>query len=499
MMKNQLFITSILMLIICNCCYSKALHNKLPIFVLKTYDSIQDNLINITQLQHQITYVNKTFIVKSIWTISFDSLFPVPNELIVLSNEQDIILTSALLNQNKIDPQILDGYKSHYLLQFPDIMNPHKDNELVLVYRSNEWSDSRLRLFNANNLFHIARLVKDASGMPGWDLREREDIDYSETITTSTSIKVPSHYLVFASNYILEKPINVGMYTIGFADSSYFSKSQIKINNTNFQIYYSHKTGLLKPDIIHDLLLKSWPLFIKQFPCETDNVVLFENPNEIFGAGPKGSNILGFNIQDNIPANVQKIISDMMNVPECSSTKEIVEHLYKSSDDPWNDYLTSLLVHELGHLFFGFGKTVERHPYFHDYWFSLSLGMLYDREITKKIAGKYPTLLDETAQYWKEHLSHKPNIDQRLIQPDLTNDSKEGITEFHRSQYFAHGKGFYVLSKIRENIGTEIFDREVVDYLNQGDVNKNGYLDFRKQLLKHNNNLEILEKQLQIY
>ncbi len=72
------------------------------------------------------------------------------------------------------------------------------------------------------------------------------------------------------------------------------------------------------------------------------------------------------------------------------------------------------------------------------------------------------------------------------------------INSFHRTQFFAHGKGFYVLNKIREIIGRKIFDQEAVKYLNYRLKNNDGYVSFRKRLLEHFKELPQLEAQLEI-
>jgi len=498
-MKSKLkLIIYFFLLLFTNTSYASSWPGKLPIINFKPYEKRQDNLINIKLLHHDITLKTNIFYITSTWTIYFNNETADFGELIVKSNRPDTELFHVSLNNAEIIPISIENKKNYYLLQFPNCCNQGFEVKLTLKYEIQEKPDFRLAFFTAQDLFHIVKIVKDKNNEPGYDLRKRVNMDFSEIIKTSAHVNGLSNYIVFGSNRFLGIPINAGLYMIGFADTVYYGKVRSNIMQTNFQIIYSKITALLDPKTVIEIITKSWPLFLKQFPNPTNYVVLFENPYSILGAGPYGTNILGINITENISENVQETLVPLFNTPKFSSTKEFVENFYKKYKNPWTEYMTNLIVHELGHLFFGFGTTVERHPYSHDYWFSLALGIIYDREINKQLTGYYPYIIEYFVVSWKHNFKDRTDIDQRLVQPDLSNDKQAGINSFHRTQFFAHGKGFYVLNKIREMIGKEIFDQEVVTYLHYGLRNSDGYISFRKQLLEHYKELPKLEGQLEI-
>jgi hypothetical protein len=499
MSNKSILIIYLFLFLSANIYYAYSWPGKLPEIDFKPYDKRPDNLLNIELLHHDITLETDTFFITSTWTIHFDNETADFGELIVKSNRSDAGLSYVSLNNTEIKPIPIENKKNHYLLQLPTNIDQDFDAKITLKYKIQEKSGFKLAFFTAQDLFHIARIVKDKNNEPGYDLRERTNMDFSEVIKTSAHFNGPSNYIVFGSNRNLGEFLNAGMYMIGFADSSYYGKVESNIMQTDFQIIYSKITGLLEPKMVIKIITKSWPLFLKQFPKPTDCVVLFENPHSILGAGPYGTNVLGFNIMESIPEKTGEVLAFLFNIPKCSSTKEFVENFYIKYKNPWIEYMTNLIIHELGHLFFGFGITVERHPYSHDYWFSLALGMIYDREINKQLTGNYPHIIEYMVDTWKSNYKNRTDIDQKLIQPDLSNDKQAGMNSFHRTQYFAHGKGFYVLNQIREVIGPRTFDQEVVKYLEYGLKNNDGYISFRKQLLERFEELPKLEAQLEVF
>ena len=479
--------------------YTNSWPGKIPEINFQPYDKRQDNLLNIKSLHHDINLRDDKFYLISTWTIQFDHETENVDELIVISDRPNSKLSHVFLNKTEIIPIPIENKKNYYLLPFPESFQKNIEIKLSLKYEFLEKSGFQLVYYTASDLFHIAKIAKDKNNKLGYDLRKRTNMDFSEIIRTSANVNGTSRYIVFGSNGLLANPINAGLYMIGFADTAYYGMFQSSVMHTNFQIIYSKKTGLFKPDIVSEIISKSWPLFLKQFPHPTNHVVFFENPYSILGAGPYGTNIFGVNITESISENIQEVLAPLFNAQKFSSTEEFVKNFYREFKNPWQEYLTNLIVHELGHLFFGFGITAERHPYLHDYWFSLGMGIIYDREINKQLTGHYPHIVEYMIDSWTNNFMERTDIDQRLVQPDLSNDQNAGINSFHRTQFIAHGKGFYVLNKIREKIGNEIFDQEVVKYLSEGSKNLDGYISFRKQLLKHYKEISKLEEQLKIF
>ena len=308
------------LLLFTNIYYAYSWPGKLPEIAFQPYDKRQDNLLSIELLHHDITLTTNIFYITSTWTIRFDNETADLGELIVKSDRPDAELSYISVNNTEIKPIPIENKKNYYLLQLPNNSNNSFYAKLTLKYKIGEKSNFQLAFFTARDLFHIAKIVKDKNNQPGYDLRERSNMDFSEIIKT----------------------------------------------------------------------------------------------------------------------------------------------------------------------------------YAHDYWFSLALGIIYDREINKQLTGNYPHIIEYMVDTWKNHYKNRPDIDQKLIHPDLSNDKQAGINSFHRTQFFAHGKGFYVLNKIREVIGRKIFDQEVAKYLNYGLKNNDGYVSFRKQPLEYFEELPQLEAQLEI-
>jgi hypothetical protein len=87
------------------------------------------------------------------------------------------------------------------------------------------------------------------------------------------------------------------------------------------------------------------------------------------------------------------------------------------------------------------------------------------------------------------------DIDQRLINPDRSNDSKHA---FDRTKVFGHGKAAYCLSKLREKIGDKPFDDAVKEYLSKCRECSGGYQDFKKFLAGYRDRISEFEKLHQV-
>jgi hypothetical protein len=177
------------------------------------------------------------------------------------------------------------------------------------------------------------------------------------------------------------------------------------------------------------------------------------------------------------------------------STLAYVKAYYPKSKDQWGGYLIGTFAHEIGHLYFGFGKTRERITNVDELWFSLGLGVVYDMEITNTLVGRPPQLEFDLIENWKNNISKLKDIDQRLINPDKSSDAKY---KFDRKKVFAHGKAAYFLGDLRMKVGKEKFDKAVSNYLRECGNCESGYADFKKFLGSDASIATDLEKKHQI-
>jgi hypothetical protein len=118
--------------------------------------------------------------------------------------------------------------------------------------------------------------------------------------------------------------------------------------------------------------------------------------------------------------------------------------------------------HELGHLLFGFGRTVNPTKQ-DDWWFSLGLGIVYDRLVWQTFSKISSPLFDSLAAIWRNKFASRADIDQRLVNPDTSRD--KSADHLIRMQTYGHGKSSVYLMKLRERIGQTRFDDVVKAYL----------------------------------
>lgn len=177
------------------------------------------------------------------------------------------------------------------------------------------------------------------------------------------------------------------------------------------------------------------------------------------------------------------------------TSKAYVEANYPKSANQWEEYLFGTFAHEIGHLFFGFGSTREKVTSADDLWFSLGLGVIIDMDITNQLIGRKPQLEADIIKSWSDIYSKKPDIDQRLINPDKTNDAKY---KFDRKKVFAHGKAAFYLERLREKVGQKAFDETVSRYLKECRRCTHGYADFKKLLPVSPGDIDRLEVEYKI-
>ena len=152
-----------------------------------------------------------------------------------------------------------------------------------------------------------------------------------------------------------------------------------------------------------------------------------------------------------------------------------------------------MVTHELGHLYFGFGvrsaKAVEQS----DLWFALGLGVLFDRQVWNEMRSYPSPLFAGTEDRWLNVYAVNPEINQRLIKPDTTNDAKFGLL---RMQTYGHAKAWAFLRDLRKRVGSSEFDASALMLFRFEASATLEYADFREMLDQRN--VADLERELSI-
>jgi hypothetical protein len=472
-----------------------------PILALRPYEHRQSNVLKINSLNHVVRYTQDKIEITSTWALK-----PQPE----LANLRRLIFSSSYSGGLQVKSVAIDGISLNWeSLQGKAFSIARKKvgrapKTIAVTYVLQNFKISGPTTINALEFFHLERLVHDSKGQLAYDLRPASSLDYSERVRTEALVEGAGEFILFGSGHVTRTgskhvvaSTTAGRFVIGFADRQLYAVNRFNVEQTEFSVIHRKNSSGFDPSRIQKIVSRSWPVYLNIFPKSTDAIVFYEDPSMPVGAGPAGTNVLGFGFQESTPPEIQDFLKTQAGWPAFSSSFGYISWVYKSSRDPVSDYWTTAVNHELGHLFFGFGDTTERHPYLYDYWFSLGMGILFDEQITAGMIGAPPALYENLVGYWKDHFSLNTNIDQRLVEPDISTDASQDVSSFNRLQHFGHAKAFYVLRKIREAIGADVFDRLAIDYVRHGGSSE-GYLDFRKKLLLVYPGLPRLESELQI-
>ena len=230
------------------------------------------------------------------------------------------------------------------------------------------------------------------------------------------------------------------------ADGGYqFCK--ISLEGTNFFILHQTKGGVGRERLVA-AVQKNWPEFFRLLQVKLPDSVIAD-VNAPIGGGPMGNFAVGIYSSDSISKDIAKYIEEITGWPsEGSTTAYIIKH-YSGFSDPTQAYVDDIVAHELGHLLFGFGRTRVQSIDYNNSWFALGLGIVYDRMVWQKNYAKPSPLFEAILALWRNRFSKEEKLDQRLINPDESNDGKFGL---HRTQIYAHGKAWIFLRKLREKI-----------------------------------------------
>lgn len=220
-------------------------------------------------------------------------------------------------------------------------------------------------------------------------------------------------------------------------------------------------------------LTLAWPKYYAHFQLHLSVATIVDAKAPI-GGGRLGDFTVGIYFSDSINDQWSKYFEKSTGWKPHSSTAGYIAEHYAAFEDPIQAYVNDMVVHELGHLLFGFGITqikLPKDPAQSDHtnaemyraaWFALGLGLVYDRLIWSELGHHTSPMFDSTISVWREKFSHRKDLDQRLVNPDLSNDEKAGVP---RLQIYGHGKAFVYLQALRTEIGAPQFDQTVVRYL----------------------------------
>lgn len=312
-------------------------------------------------------------------------------------------------------------------------------------------------------------------------LADAHPFSFANPKFTHVTLKVPEGYFGFSS-FSEDKghlnPRNASQFVVGAAKRDAWTKHQFNFSNTHFELISPIKNAHIESRHWEASVIKIWKEFTDRFGIPTDHLVFLDLEGPISG-GPLGENVLGIFATEKMNPAVQEDMKANLGWSPLTSTKAYVEANYPASKNQWEEYLFGTFSHEIGHLFFGFGLTRQRVSNADDLWFSLGLGMLYDMEVTEKLVGRKPQLELDIIKSWETKYATIPNLDQRLVNPDKTEDKKY---PFDRKKVFAHGKAAFYLEKVREKVGKPQFDSAVLEYLRKCGQCEVGYEDFKKYL-----------------
>jgi hypothetical protein len=235
----------------------------------------------------------------------------------------------------------------------------------------------------------------------------------------------------------------------------------ISIEGTEFLIA-GRKQGGIGLKRIESAVFRFWPSFVVRLGRLVPNAVIldFDAP---LGGGPFENFVVGVYSSDNVSSEHQQLIRTVMGWNPQSSTWAYINEHYSHFPEPLDAYADDMVIHELGHLYFGWGATLAA-PEQNDWWFSFGAGLLFDRLVWNEKYKLPSPLFQAVIEKWSQDFSHRKEIDQRLVGPNTLGDEKNGL---NRMQTFGHGKAYIYLSALRKQIGTDIFDSAIHSFLSK--------------------------------
>lgn len=236
-------------------------------------------------------------------------------------------------------------------------------------------------------------------------------------------------------------------------DLENYDLKTMTVVDTSFHIL-GRKSGGLGLDRLEHSLLKMWPIFSKYFSEHPDEVAILDIEKPV-GGGPLGDYIVGILFSKNLSDDYKSYVKKNLGWNEKKSTLGYVKKYYGSFKNPLQAYVDDMLVHAFGHIMFGWGLTTIDPQSDADVWFATGMGLVYDRLAWSEAYTKPSPFFSDLLQNYSTNFSKNPELDQKLVDPDLLHDEKHGLD---RRNIFGKGKAFLYFSALRAKIGPENFD-----------------------------------------
>lgn len=239
----------------------------------------------------------------------------------------------------------------------------------------------------------------------------------------------------------------------------------LEVEGTIFHVF-ARKNGGVGMTSLETSLRRMWPRFRKHFstlPREAA-IIDFDAP---IGGGLLGSFIVGVFYSNSVSEEHQKVIQESAGWQPQKSTSDYIANNYSSFPDPRKAYVDDILVHEFGHLLFGWGETQVNESNPNDWWFSFGMGLLYDRIAWSEIYDLPSPLFENVISKWSKDFSKRRDIDQKLVNPDVSADKSAGL---QRLQTYGHGKAYVFLRSVREKVGSKVFDETMNRFISGGQL-----------------------------
>jgi hypothetical protein len=427
-----------------------------------------DAFLKVASADHQISVHGNDLHVISAFKVIAKAL---PKKQLLLqvhdknAKPEAVMVTVGVLNQRALPLAGADGV---YAVEIPETI-PSPSTIIVSYKLRNALKNSDFNRITTYSLIYPARNLDSSVE---YELVRENFFSFDRQIPTRFKLEgiSPKSIAIGSSRSRQDKSdyyfdeANVGRFGVVIADAQSWQKREFKVDSTTF-IFLNrrHKPVLASPDVVKSVS-EVWPRFKNLFGAREDYVVLVDSDWEFISGGLLASNIIGIFGQNRIHPEESEGFAKDIGWKSGPSTRTLIERNYKGPNS-WGRYVTGMVAHELAHLYFGFGQTTERASDIHDLWLSLGMGMVYDRLVTVASTGQPDQFFETVEQKWKTQFAANVQIDQRLINPDTSNDRK---FELSRAHIYAHGKSSFILRDLRDKMGEEKFDEAVRDYLRRG-------------------------------
>lgn len=236
-------------------------------------------------------------------------------------------------------------------------------------------------------------------------------------------------------------------------DEGQYNQKSIRLGDVDFHLFGRKENGIGLPEIERSLL-KMWPLLAEYFKAKPNEIAIIDLDAPL-GGGPLSPFVVGVFYSHTVREEHQILIQQSTGWSANNSTYNYISQYYSDFAQPLRAYVDDMLVHELGHLFFGWGLTKVEPEQQNNWWFAFGMGLLYDRMAWDQIYSSPSPLFSQIIAKWKNEFAGHRSIDQRLINPDTNRDAEFGL---QRLQTYGHGKAYEFLRTLRERIGSEPFD-----------------------------------------